>query len=112
MASQALASHNSIPPQRENLRPVSSQLQLEHSRHVENRPPTPLRKTGTVKFFNRQKNYGFIIPEHGGAEVFVHVDDLVNAGALHWEQQVEYELVIRRDGRPKAKDVRVIGGRK
>lgn len=113
MPSTALASHNSVPPQRENLRPVSSQLQLEHSRHVENRPPSPGRERGTVKFFDRSKRLGFIIPAKGGTEVFVHEDDLKNAPSLTWNQHVEFQRVeMPPPLKPRAKDVYVVGGQR
>jgi cold shock protein len=111
VASTSLASHNSIPAQRGNLHSVPNDLRRDHSRHVENLPLTATRVTGTVKFFNRQKSYGFIVPAGGGRNIFVHADDLVNAESLHWGQEVEYELVDVPAG-PRAKDVRVIGGRK
>ena len=111
--STALASHNPVPAQREILRPVSSDLHLEHSRRVENRPPSPARQTGTVKFFDRKRRLGFIIPAKGGPEVFVHEDDLRNTPWLAWNQQVEFERVeIPPPLKPRARDVYVVGGRK
>lgn len=113
MPSTATSSHNSSAAQRENLRPVSSHLALEHSRHVENRPPTPIRQTGTVKFFDRKRRLGFIIPAKGGPEIFVHEDDLRNTTWLAWNQQVEFERVeMPPPLKPRARDVYVVGGRK
>jgi cold shock CspA family protein len=111
--STAVASHNSIPAQRENLRPVSSDLARDHSRHVGNRTPSPARQIGTVKFYDRKRRLGFIIPSKGGPEIFVHEDDLRNTGWLSWNQQVEFERVeMPPPLKPRARNVVVIGGRK
>lgn len=50
--------------------------------------------TGTVKWFNNQKGYGFIEPEEGGNDVFVHISAVERAGlsSLHEGQKIEYEL--------------------
>lgn len=50
--------------------------------------------TGTVKWFNEQKGYGFIQPESGGNDVFVHISAVERAGlrALQEGQRVSYEL--------------------
>ncbi|HEY7852527.1 MAG TPA: cold-shock protein [Caulobacteraceae bacterium] len=50
--------------------------------------------TGTVKWFNGQKGYGFIQPDAGGADVFVHVSAVERAGldALREGQKITYEL--------------------
>ncbi len=49
--------------------------------------------TGTVKWFNAQKGYGFITPDNGGADVFVHISAVERAGigALRDGQKVSYE---------------------
>lgn len=54
--------------------------------------------TGTVKFFNTQKGFGFIAPTDGGADVFVHVTALERAGmrTLNEGQKVSYEVVSER----------------
>jgi CspA family cold shock protein len=51
-------------------------------------------KTGTVKWFNETKGYGFIQPENGGPDVFVHISSLEKAGLnnLKEGQKVSYEL--------------------
>ncbi|MEQ9814203.1 MAG: cold-shock protein [Azospirillaceae bacterium] len=51
--------------------------------------------TGTVKWFNPTKGYGFIEPEDGGADVFVHISAVEQAGmsTLNEGQKVSYELV-------------------
>jgi cold shock protein len=53
---------------------------------------------GTVKFFNTQKGYGFIRPNDGGADVFVHVSAVERAGmrGLVEGQKVSYEIVVER----------------
>ncbi|WP_142850759.1 cold-shock protein [Telmatospirillum sp. J64-1] len=54
--------------------------------------------TGTVKWFNATKGYGFIVPEDGGKDVFVHVTAVQRAGMdkLDEGQKVEYELIKDR----------------
>ena len=47
--------------------------------------------TGKVKFFNDQKGFGFITPDDGGSDIFVHVSG-VQAGTLAENQTVEYEV--------------------
>lgn len=50
--------------------------------------------TGTVKWFNTQKGYGFIVPDEGGKDVFVHISAVERSGlrGLNEGQKVEYEL--------------------
>jgi CspA family cold shock protein len=50
--------------------------------------------TGTVKWFNNQKGFGFIQPENGGNDVFVHINDVERAGmhTLKEGQKISYEL--------------------
>jgi cold shock protein len=64
---------------------------------------------GTVKFFNNKKGFGFIVPENGGTDIFVHVSALENSGVdgLNEGQKVSYELGTDRQGRPNAIDLRV-----
>ena len=62
-------------------------------------------QAGTVKFFNEQKGYGFIAPDNGGADVFVHISALERAGlrTLSEGQKVSYELVQdKRSGKVSA----------
>ncbi len=60
--------------------------------------------TGTVKWFNSAKGYGFIQPNDGSADAFVHISAVERAGLsdLREGQKVEYELVPGRDGKSSA----------
>lgn len=67
--------------------------------------------TGTVKWFNTEKGYGFIAPDNGGPDVFVHVSALQRAGisGLNDGQKVGYEITQdRRSGKSSADDLRVL----
>jgi CspA family cold shock protein len=60
--------------------------------------------TGTVKFFNADKGYGFIAPEGGGPDAFVHISAVEQAGmrTLDRDQRVSYELETDRRGKTSA----------
>jgi CspA family cold shock protein len=60
--------------------------------------------TGTVKFFNSTKGFGFITPDDGGQDAFVHISAVERAGmsTLNEGQKVSYELESGRDGRKSA----------
>ena len=60
--------------------------------------------TGTVKFFNASKGYGFIEPEDGGKDAFVHISAVEAAGmqTLNEGQKVTYELETGRNGKEAA----------
>jgi CspA family cold shock protein len=65
--------------------------------------------TGTVKWFNSQKGYGFIQPSDGGKDVFVHISAVERAGmsTLNEGQKVSYELVTdRQRGKTSAENLR------
>jgi len=66
--------------------------------------------TGTVKWFNAEKGYGFIAPDEGGKDVFVHITAVRAAGmeGLTDNQKVEFEIQSGRDGRPMAGDLRAV----
>jgi CspA family cold shock protein len=59
---------------------------------------------GTVKFFNAQKGYGFIQPEDGGQDAFVHISAVERAGmsTLNQDQKVSYELQQDQRGKTSA----------
>jgi CspA family cold shock protein len=62
-------------------------------------------QTGTVKWFNGQKGFGFIQPDDGGADVFVHISAVERAGlrSLHEGQKLSFELEAdRRSGKSSA----------
>ena len=66
--------------------------------------------TGTVKWFNGEKGFGFITQDGGGADVFVHFSAIVGSGyrSLDENQKVEFEVTQGQKGL-QASDVRVIG---
>ena len=67
-------------------------------------------QTGTVKFYNDQKGYGFIQPDDGGKDVFVHISAVERAGlnGLNEGQKISYELVAdRRSGKMLADQLKV-----
>ena len=66
--------------------------------------------TGTVKFFNANKGFGFIEPEDGSKDAFVHVTALERAGitGLAEGQRVSYELENGRDGKTSATNVQIV----
>lgn len=63
---------------------------------------------GTVKWFNTTKGYGFIAPEGGGADVFVHISAVEQSGltGLADNTPVEFDLIEGRDGRQMAGNIR------
>jgi CspA family cold shock protein len=65
--------------------------------------------TGTVKFYNSQKGFGFIQPESGGTDVFVHATALEAAGiyGLTEGQKVSFEVISER-GKTKAANLEVV----
>ena len=67
--------------------------------------------TGTVKWFNSQKGFGFIQPEGGGGDVFVHISAGERAGmsTLNEGQKVSFEVVAdRRTGKSAAENLRAV----
>lgn len=66
---------------------------------------------GTVKFFNTQRGFGFIVPDDGSSDVFVHVSAVEQAGmrALHEGQRVSFELVTDpRRGKTNAQNLKTV----
>ncbi|APX88934.1 cold-shock protein [Brevirhabdus pacifica] len=66
--------------------------------------------TGTVKWFNTTKGYGFIAPDDGGKDVFVHISAVERSGlsGLADDQKISYELEEGRDGRQLAADLKTL----
>ena len=64
--------------------------------------------TGTVKFFNTTKGFGFITPDDGGKDAFVHISAVERSGmtTLDEGQKVSYELEPGRDGREAAANLK------
>ena len=68
--------------------------------------------TGTVKWFNAQKGFGFIQPDDGGKDAFVHISAVERAGLRHLTegQKLEFEVVTdRRTGKTAADNLKPVG---
>ncbi len=68
------------------------------------------REKGTVKWFNGEKGFGFIAPESGAKDVFVHYSSIQVDGyrTLKEDQKVEF-LIVQGEKGPQAQDVKIIG---
>ena len=66
--------------------------------------------SGTVKWFNGVKGFGFIAPDDGGNDAFVHISAVERAGltSLNEGQQVEYELQSGQNGKSSAENLRAL----
>ncbi|MBE0413272.1 cold-shock protein [Yoonia sp.] len=66
---------------------------------------------GTVKWFNTTKGYGFIAPDDGGSDIFVHISAVEQSGltGLADEQKITFDLIEGRDGRKTAGNLRKAG---
>ena len=66
---------------------------------------------GTVKFFNANKGFGFIQPDDGSKDAFVHISAVERAGydSLSEGQRVQYELVQGRNGKSSAENLKIVG---
>ena len=67
-------------------------------------------KKGTVKWFNSTKGYGFIEPEDGGKDAFVHISAVERAGlnGLNEGQKVSYDLEPGRNGKSSAENLKLV----
>ena len=65
---------------------------------------------GTVKWFNPGKGFGFITPDEGGSDAFVHISSLERAGiaSLNEGQKVSFELVTGRNGKEAAEELQLL----
>ncbi|MCR5872559.1 MULTISPECIES: cold-shock protein [unclassified Sphingomonas] len=65
---------------------------------------------GTVKFFNADKGYGFIAPDNGGGDAFVHISAVERAGmaTLNQDQRVSYELEQDKRGKMAAVNLQAV----
>ncbi len=82
---------------------------LPPSRYEDRRIPTRGLSVayGTVKFFNQDKGFGFITPDEGGQDVFVHVSAVQDSTLLREGQKVSYDVgQDRKTGKSKAENVR------
>ena len=66
--------------------------------------------TGTVKWFNASKGYGFITPDMGGSDAFVHITEVQRAGMdnLQDGQKVSFELETGRQGKVSATNLKAV----
>lgn len=66
--------------------------------------------TGTVKWFNTTKGFGFIAPDNGGKDIFVHISAVEQSGltGLADNQKVSFELQDGRDGRQMAAELQAL----
>lgn len=65
--------------------------------------------SGTVKFFNKEKGFGFVQPDNGGDDVFIHISGLQSSGlhTLEKDQRIEYEVVQDfKNGKVKAERIK------
>jgi CspA family cold shock protein len=88
--------------------PLPSGTRVSISTFVKGIPMT----TGTVKWFNATKGFGFIQPDNGGKDAFVHISAIERAGlgTLSEGQKVEFELVTdRRSGKQSADNLKAVG---
>ena len=64
------------------------------------------KKTGVLKWFNEQKGFGFITPDDGGKDVFVHINAVENSGLRSLREGVKYEYDLEeRNGKTSAVNI-------
>jgi cold shock protein len=65
---------------------------------------------GTVKFFNEQKGFGFIAPDDGGGDTYVHASAVERSdlGTLQQDQRVSYDIVLGQRGKSEAANLRAV----
>jgi CspA family cold shock protein len=67
--------------------------------------------TGKISHYDANRGYGFIIPDDGSADVFVHASHLANADFLKKDQRVSFEIALgERRNKPRGDNVRVLDG--
>jgi CspA family cold shock protein len=86
--------------------PVSDRALLQYYLRVNS--GRAIVASGTVKWFNATKGYGFVQPTSGGKDVFVHISAVERAGlsSLNEGQNIEYELVANK-GKESAENIKV-----
>jgi CspA family cold shock protein len=70
-----------------------------------------MRQNGTVKFFNQAKGYGFVSPEDGGKDVFVHITAVQRSGIPELSEGLKISFEVQEDTRgrgPQAVDLQLI----
>ena len=66
---------------------------------------------GKIKFFNQEKSYGFIVPENGGKDVFLHMTELEKSGykGISIGAVINYETHTNHKGKTQATNIKIIG---
>ena len=67
-----------------------------------------MAQRGTVKWFNSQKGFGFIQPEGGGNDVFVHISEQAGLSQLSENQKVSFETEPGRNGKAAAVNLKIV----
>jgi CspA family cold shock protein len=99
-----------ILPDASGLSPIGRLMPPTHARTRQRQQGGPSMSTGTVKFFNATKGFGFIAPQDGSKDVFVHISAVERSGlpGLNENQKVEFELERGRDGRVSAINLKAL----